>query len=188
MQRTARCAAAACRAFARRSRSERSTVGKSVTVVVPAFLPLGALVSAAQQCAEPLSTTPLADALVDFGGRRLRISCSGTGNPTVILEAGLGQSSATWNTVQPAVAETTRVCAYDRAGRGESDPDRLQGDDAWNCRPLHGSAPAKTAELAVSLAAEELVSPGRRTGRPAHDRQIAHQIRKPLKVQCFSDS
>lgn len=41
----------------------------------------------------------------------------------MILEAGMGDSAATWKNIQPAVAEFTRVCAYDRAWRGTSDPD-----------------------------------------------------------------
>lgn len=75
---------------------------------------------------EPVSArqgAAVGDALVDIGGRRLHVSCTGTGSPTVILEAGLGDSSTTWKAVQPAVAAVTRVCAYDRAGRGTSDPD-----------------------------------------------------------------
>ena len=65
------------------------------------------------------------DELVAVGGRRLRINCLGSnvsGSPTVILEAGLGDSSAVWNLVQPEAAKFTRVCAYDRAGLGKSAP------------------------------------------------------------------
>lgn len=59
--------------------------------------------------------------LVDSGGYRLRIDCSGSGSPTVILEAGLGFSGRTWRLVQPEIAKVTRVCSYDRAGLGNSD-------------------------------------------------------------------
>lgn len=66
------------------------------------------------------------DKLVDVGGgRRLHINCTGTniaGSPTVLLEAGAGNASPTWARVQPEVAKFTRVCAYDRAGLGGSDP------------------------------------------------------------------
>ncbi len=55
-------------------------------------------------------------------GRRLNLVCQGQGRPTVILEAGLGDTSAAWHLVQPEVARVTRVCAYDRAGLGFSDP------------------------------------------------------------------
>jgi pimeloyl-ACP methyl ester carboxylesterase len=60
--------------------------------------------------------------LVDVGGHRLHIWCSGSGSPTVILENGLAGSTAGWGFVQPEVARFTRVCAYDRAGLGYSDP------------------------------------------------------------------
>jgi pimeloyl-ACP methyl ester carboxylesterase len=59
---------------------------------------------------------------VDVGGRSLFLRCSGSGAPTVILEAGAGGFSATWALVQPLVADFTRVCSYDRAGYGRSDP------------------------------------------------------------------
>src|SRR5215210_2814868 len=60
--------------------------------------------------------------LVDIGGRRLYITCTGEGSPTVILEHGMATESGSWAQVQQAVARFTRVCAYDRAGRGKSDP------------------------------------------------------------------
>lgn len=59
--------------------------------------------------------------LVDIGGYKLHINCTGTGSPTVILEAGLGGTSLDWSKVQPQVARFTRVCSYDRAGYGWSD-------------------------------------------------------------------
>jgi pimeloyl-ACP methyl ester carboxylesterase len=55
-------------------------------------------------------------------GRQLNLVCMGQGSPTVILTAGAGDWSLTWSKVQPAVARTTRVCAWDRAGFGFSDP------------------------------------------------------------------
>jgi pimeloyl-ACP methyl ester carboxylesterase len=60
--------------------------------------------------------------LVDVGGYRLHIQCVGAGSPTVVLDAGLGGSSLDWSLVQPELGSTTRVCAYDRAGMGWSDP------------------------------------------------------------------
>jgi pimeloyl-ACP methyl ester carboxylesterase len=69
-----------------------------------------------------LARTPAPGRLVDIGGHRLHIWCSGSGTPSVILEAGLGGSSADWGFVQPQVARFTKVCSYDRAGMGYSDP------------------------------------------------------------------
>lgn len=61
--------------------------------------------------------------LVDVGqGRRLNVFCTGSGSPTVILEAGGGDDSASFRSVEPGIAATTRTCAYDRAGVGFSDP------------------------------------------------------------------
>ena len=59
---------------------------------------------------------------VDVGGFRLAISCRGTGSPTVILESGGGESAEAWFLMERIVAKTTRVCSYDRAGLGVSDP------------------------------------------------------------------
>jgi pimeloyl-ACP methyl ester carboxylesterase len=63
--------------------------------------------------------------LVDVGGEQMHINCVGEstgGSPTVILEHGLGGASPGWAWIQPEVARTTRVCAYDRAGMGWSTP------------------------------------------------------------------
>lgn len=60
--------------------------------------------------------------LVDVGGFRLHLYCLGEGSPTVILEAGGGNPWLSWYKVQPQVAPFTRVCSYDRAGLGWSDP------------------------------------------------------------------
>jgi len=69
-----------------------------------------------------LATTPPPGQLVDVGGFKLHLWCSGTGAPAVILDTGLGGSTADWGFVQPEVARFTRVCSYDRAGMGYSDP------------------------------------------------------------------
>ncbi len=68
-----------------------------------------------------LAATPPPGQLVDIGGYRLHLWCAGDGAPAVILDTGLGGSSADWGVVQPAVAQFTRVCSYDRAGMGYSD-------------------------------------------------------------------
>jgi pimeloyl-ACP methyl ester carboxylesterase len=65
---------------------------------------------------------PAPGKLVDIGGRRLHLYCTGAGSPTVILESGASSFSIDWALVQPAVARTNRVCSYDRAGSGWSDP------------------------------------------------------------------
>ena len=59
--------------------------------------------------------------MVDVGGHQLHIACDGQGAPTVVLDAPAAGLSAAWGRVQPAVARTTRVCSYDRAGLGWSE-------------------------------------------------------------------
>ena len=60
--------------------------------------------------------------LVDIGGRRIHLHCTGAGGPTVILMSGLSSWSVVWYKTQPVIAQKTRVCARDRAGYGFSDP------------------------------------------------------------------
>ncbi len=60
--------------------------------------------------------------LVDVGGYRLHLNCVGSGGPTVVLEYGHQGSYFDWSRVQPEIARFTRVCYYDRAGYGWSDP------------------------------------------------------------------
>jgi pimeloyl-ACP methyl ester carboxylesterase len=65
--------------------------------------------------------------LIDVGGFKMHIYCAGEGSPTVILETLSGGTSSYWGWVQPEVAQNTRVCIYDRAGRGwsEADPEPI---------------------------------------------------------------
>ena len=83
-------------------------------------------------------TYPPPGQLVDVGGYRLHIHCTGTGSPTVVIEAGLGDWSTSWGAqVQPEVAKTTRVCTYDRAGMGWSEAGPLPRDAAQFAKELH---------------------------------------------------
>jgi pimeloyl-ACP methyl ester carboxylesterase len=59
---------------------------------------------------------------IAVGDQWLYLDCRGAGSPTVVLEAGSGSDSATWAAVHDDLAATTRTCAYDRPGRGRSDP------------------------------------------------------------------
>lgn len=63
-------------------------------------------------------------------GRRIHLGCSGTGTPTVVLDAGLGLDSSIWMRVLPGLAAITRTCAYDRAGYGRSDAGPMPRDSA----------------------------------------------------------
>ena len=58
--------------------------------------------------------------LVDVGGYRVHLYCTGSGSPTVMVVGG--GFSFDWGLIQPAIAQTTRICTYDPAGTAWSDP------------------------------------------------------------------
>jgi hypothetical protein len=65
---------------------------------------------------------PMPGQLIDVGGHSLHLNRTGSGSPTVVLEPGGGEMSSNLGWITPAVARDTRVCVYDRAGRGWSEP------------------------------------------------------------------
>jgi len=75
--------------------------------------------------------------LIDVGGHRLHLNCTGSGSPTVVLEPGLGEVSSAMGWIAPVVARDTRVCVYDRAGRGWSDPADGPQDAVQTITDLH---------------------------------------------------
>lgn len=93
-----------------------------VSAVMLGFHAVAALADAQSDTTPPPHPPP--GQLIDVGGWRLHLRCTGVptaGQPTVILEAGIGAFSVDWALVQPQVAEFARVCSYDRAGSGWSD-------------------------------------------------------------------
>src|ERR687894_505317 len=103
--------------------SRMRRIGKALLVLVVVLLVLaivGAIYQAiATERAERAYSPP--GEMVDVGGYSLHINCVGQGSPTVFLDAGSGGMSAHWALVQREVSDTTRVCAYDRAGIGWSE-------------------------------------------------------------------
>ena len=86
--------------------------------------------------------------LVDAGGYHVHVLCMGEGSPTVLLDAWAGGWTAEWEPVQPVVAGTTRVCAWDRAGSG------------WSDLGPHTHTPeAYTTEMAAVLRAADIEGP-----------------------------
>jgi pimeloyl-ACP methyl ester carboxylesterase len=80
---------------------------------------------------------PALGQLVDVGGYKLHLYCTGTGSPTVILEQGGGGNSLAWFRIQPQVAKVTQVCAYDRAGMAWSEPGPLPRTGEQIAKELH---------------------------------------------------
>src|SRR5919107_727580 len=91
-----------------------------LVVVLLALAVLGAIYQAIATMRSERAYPPPGE-MVDVGGYSLHINCVGQGSPTVILDSGSGLFSAQWVRVQRQVSDTTRVCAYDRAGMGWSE-------------------------------------------------------------------
>ena len=75
--------------------------------------------------------------LVDVGGYQMHLYCTGEGSPTVILDSLFPGTVSDWAWVQPEIAKTTRVCAYDRAGSGWSESGPEPRDAKQQARELH---------------------------------------------------
>ncbi|WP_158543551.1 alpha/beta fold hydrolase [Dyella solisilvae] len=85
---------------------------------------------------DPVYTRPAR--LVDIGGgQRLNLYCLGSGSPAVIMDAGMGDSTISWALVQPALAHSTKVCSFDRAGLGFSDAARRPSTPRNQSEDLH---------------------------------------------------
>jgi pimeloyl-ACP methyl ester carboxylesterase len=116
----------------------RFLIGSSRVLAV--FLGLALLGAAYESVSEAADARayPAPGQMVDVGGYRLHIYCVGAGSPTVVIDSGLGDWSASWsNSVQPQAAATTRVCTYDRAGMGYSEPGPLPRTAARFSEELH---------------------------------------------------
>lgn len=110
----------------------------------------------------------------------MHLYCTGSGSPTVILEAGLGDDLIYWQRVQPEVAKTTRVCSYDRAGLGWSDGQPGARDAKHIARQLH-------ALLQVAQVSPPLVLVGGSAGG-FYVRQFAADYPQDVAGIVFVDS
>lgn len=100
----------------------RFTLIAILSILLPAF-PLFTTAQEASSVASPEGASPEIDGLFDVGdGRMMYLRCSGSGGPTVILESGANDDHTVWESTVPGVRLEIRVCAYDRAGIGQSDP------------------------------------------------------------------
>src|SRR5512133_2063465 len=92
----------------------------AILLLVVGLVLVGAIYESVAEASD-VRAYPPAGQMVDVGGYRLHINCTGTGSPTVVVESGWGDMSATWGWVQPEIAKTIRICTYDRAGMGWSE-------------------------------------------------------------------
>ena len=109
----------------------------------------GALASTAPSSAPSTSASASTELVadVDVGGRTMHLVCVGptdTGQPTILLESGGGMDYSAWTEILPVMQSTHRLCAYDRAGLGASEPpaeaSRLAADQVADLRALLDAA------------------------------------------------
>src|SRR5882724_8058049 len=112
------------------------------SVFCGAFLLAAITVTAETPSPEP---KPLGK-IVDLGGYRIHLYCTGSGKPTIVLSPGGGDFSFVWYRVQQKLQSSTRVCSYDRAGSAWSDP---------GPQPLTFRQEAYELELALKLSGEK---------------------------------
>jgi pimeloyl-ACP methyl ester carboxylesterase len=104
-------------------------------LAVLAIVSLGGTYEAVQSVTE--GDYPMPGSLVDVGDHSLHLSCTGSGSPTVVLQAGGGEMSSAFGWIAPALSEETRVCVYDRAGHGWSESSGTAQDGAEIAADLH---------------------------------------------------
>ena len=125
--------------FPRAGRAPHSRGARWLLYPVLAVLGISALGGGYETVRESLDAKayPPPGQLIDVGGHRLHLNCTGTGSPTVVVEPGAGATSSDLAWITPAVARDTRVCGYDRAGRGWSDATDGPQDAAHIAADLH---------------------------------------------------
>jgi pimeloyl-ACP methyl ester carboxylesterase len=120
---------------ARRDLRSRTRVWLLYPVCVALFL--SAVGGTYETYRETVDNYAMPGRLIDVAGHKLHINCTGTGSPTVVLEPGLGEPSTNMAWIAPDVAATTRVCVYDRAGRGWSKDAGAPQDGVQVATDLH---------------------------------------------------
>ena len=125
--------------FLRARRQLRNRSARWLVYLVLAALGIAAVGGGYETVRESLDARayPMPGQLIDVGGHRLHLHCTGSGSPTVVLEPGLGGASSDLGWIAPAVARDSRVCVYDRAGRGWSDAADGPQDGAHIAADLH---------------------------------------------------
>ncbi len=107
-----------------RPRRVLRAIGRGLYALLAAIIVLGMCGATYEALAATGDTEryPPPGRLIDVGGFQMHIHCVGTGSPTVLLEGGNASPALSWMLVQPEAAHTSRVCTYDRAGLGWSEP------------------------------------------------------------------
>jgi pimeloyl-ACP methyl ester carboxylesterase len=112
--------------------------GLLALVILTVGIPVAGVMYQSAAEASDRQAYPPPGQMVNVDGHRLHLHCTGEGGPTIILEAGAFSFSSEWYWVQQQLSETHKVCSYDRAGNGWSEPVTGLRDGVTLMRELHG--------------------------------------------------
>jgi pimeloyl-ACP methyl ester carboxylesterase len=94
-----------------------------VVVLTLALVAVAVRSVGAQEATPEATPAPRFTDTVEVDGRRLGLTCEGSGSPTVVLIGGLQRASdIVWPSAVDAIGPLTRICVFDRGGMGPSDP------------------------------------------------------------------
>lgn len=121
-----------------RSRLWRWTkhIFKGIAVFIVVLIVAGAIYQYAATKRDE-SRYPPPGKMVDVGGFKMHLNCSGEGSPAVVLDNGLHFGAFGWNKVPQEIAKFTRVCTFDRAGIGWSEASPAGRDINQISKELH---------------------------------------------------
>ncbi|MBE1440862.1 alpha/beta fold hydrolase [Paenibacillus sp. OAS669] len=126
----------------RRARQKKTSKWKRLSLgVVTAVIVLAGSGMIYERVAstEAKKSFPPPGKLVDVGGHRLHLKKQGSGSPTIILEAGSGETSLSWRNIPERLAENAAVVAYDRAGYAWSESASTERTGANIVQELHAA-------------------------------------------------
>jgi pimeloyl-ACP methyl ester carboxylesterase len=148
--------------------------GAKVIVLLATLLFLSAL-TLAQQAPDSSNYTPTGK-LLDIGGYKLHINCTGVGNPAVIFISGAGDFSFDWSLIQPSISRFTQGCSYDRAGQAWSQlgpVPRTMRQEAYELHLLLSKARIKPPFILVGHSIGGLIS---RVYAQQYPREVAGMV------------
>ncbi|MCJ7550906.1 MAG: alpha/beta hydrolase [Anaerolineae bacterium] len=131
----------------------------AAAVILGVLIPVGLITLQRQALATTRTAHPAPGRLVEVGGYRMHIHCEGEsepGGPTVVIVAGDADFSLDWMPIQDRLAALYRVCVYDRAGYGWSDPRPEPRDADHVVEELHSLLVAADEREAVLLVGHAL--------------------------------
>lgn len=158
--------------------ARRELPGRTRWLLTPVFavLALAAVGAGVQDVTALRQDRPAPGRTFAVGDHRLHLNCRGTGGPTVVLFNGLGEFSGSWARITAQVGDTTRVCAYDRAGQAWSDDVDQPQDGIAAAADLHAVLAAAGEPGPYVLVGHSIGGPYALTYAAQYPRDVAGMV------------